>query len=340
MDSDPINQFFPDGEDVENLLYTTLNLEPTASSADITKAYRRLALVHHPDKHSSASDEKKQAEALKFQQVGYAYAVLKDETRRKRYDTTGRTNEGDFLTQGEEMGWEAYFAEVFDVVDRASLDEMKKSYQESSEERTDLLEAYRSSSGSLPTIMDHIPHSTFVDEARFISLINQAIKKGDIERTDLWVSSSGDKKASRQRKKEAEKEASEAEQHAKDIGVWDEFYGSGERKEKDNKGKAKRKASTTSGNNEEESSDLDALRALILKKNANRANDLIASLEAKYAPGGSADKAKKAKKGSKGKKEEIDEAEEEEEQTEQAQSRPTKRARAGTVSSKNKGRKT
>ena len=53
----------------------------------IRKAYRKLALKCHPDK---GGDEKQ------FQQVGYAYAVLSDEKRRKRFDDTGRTDESFF----------------------------------------------------------------------------------------------------------------------------------------------------------------------------------------------------------------------------------------------------
>lgn len=50
----------------------------------LQKAYRKLALIHHPDKHSSASEEKKEEESKVFQRVGFAYAVLRDEGRRKR----------------------------------------------------------------------------------------------------------------------------------------------------------------------------------------------------------------------------------------------------------------
>lgn len=112
---DPISQFFPDAEEGSVDLYAVLELtitSPNTSTSSpsheiitldaIKKAYRRLALLNHPDKHGTASEDEKRARSLKFQQVGFAYAVLSDEKRRKRYDATGRTDES-FL-EGESRG--------------------------------------------------------------------------------------------------------------------------------------------------------------------------------------------------------------------------------------------
>ncbi|KAJ3571887.1 hypothetical protein NP233_g3459 [Leucocoprinus birnbaumii] len=78
-DHDPISQFFPDQDSVD--LYEVLNLKSTATPDEIKKAYRRLALVYHPDKHATAGAEAKETASLKFQQVGFAYAVLSDEEK-------------------------------------------------------------------------------------------------------------------------------------------------------------------------------------------------------------------------------------------------------------------
>jgi DnaJ homolog subfamily C member 9 len=126
-DADPISQFFPGEEDVD--LYSVLGVESTASSDDIKKAYRRAALVHHPDKHATASEDARAAASLKFQQVGFAYAVLGDDKRRAKYDATGATAEGGFGLDAGEDGWEAYFEQMFEKVTRGKLDEMKKAYQ-------------------------------------------------------------------------------------------------------------------------------------------------------------------------------------------------------------------
>lgn len=123
---DPITQFFPDLDTVD--LYEVLSVPSDAKIDIIKKAYRRLALVYHPDKHATASDADKATASTKFQQVGFAYAVLSDEERRLRYDQTGRTDEGFELAAGDE-GWEAYFEAMFERVTRGKLDDMKKEYQ-------------------------------------------------------------------------------------------------------------------------------------------------------------------------------------------------------------------
>ena len=125
-DNDPITQFFPGEEDVD--LYNVLSLERNANLDAIKKAYRRLALVCHPDKHATGTDQAREDASTRFQQIGFAYAVLSDSKRKARYDSTGKTNEGIDLEPGE-GGWEAYFEDLFDRVTRGKLDEMKKEYQ-------------------------------------------------------------------------------------------------------------------------------------------------------------------------------------------------------------------
>jgi DnaJ family protein C protein 9 len=86
MDEDPINNFFtpPEVEDPK-LLYTVLSITSTASQEEIRKAYRKLALKYHPDKHTTKSDSEKESLGKEFQKVGFAYAVLSDEVKRKRW---------------------------------------------------------------------------------------------------------------------------------------------------------------------------------------------------------------------------------------------------------------
>ncbi len=306
-DQDPISQFFPDQESVD--LYEVLHLTDKATSDDIKKAYRRLALVYHPDKHASASDEARADASIKFQQIGFAYAVLSDEKRKDKYDKTGTTTEGFDLGAGE-AGWEAYFEDLFERVTRGKLDEMKKEYQGtyltsfhdcdhvfelsigSNEEAEDLKSAYLETKGSIGEIMTYIPHSTIDDEPRFIVAITELINKGELRKMKEWEKSIKDEKARLVRKKQSDKEAKEAEALAKELDVWDEFYGSGKSSERANKRKGKRKAE----NNEEEE-DTSALQALILKRKQTREqvwDDFTTGLTAKY--GGRESKGNKSKK--------------------------------------------
>ncbi|KAJ7155980.1 hypothetical protein C8R43DRAFT_1087356 [Mycena crocata] len=269
---DPITQFFPGEESVD--LYSVLSLTSETKFDDIKKAYRRLALMFHPDKQTTATELRKAEAATKFQQVGFAYAVLSDEKRRQRYDKTGKTDEGFDLGAGED-GWDAYFEELFDRVTRGKLDEMKKDYQGSAEEVEDLKSAYTETQGSIGDILTFIPHSTYDDEARFIVIISELIAKGDLPVLSVWEGSIKDEKSKLVRRKQGEKEAEEAEQMAKELGVWEEFYGSGKPSERKNRGKGK-------GKQDEEEEDHSALQALILKK--QKKNDsFFDSLAAKYA---------------------------------------------------------
>jgi molecular chaperone DnaJ len=65
--------------------YEVLGVGKNASPDEIKKAYRRLAVQHHPDR---GGDE------AKFREASEAYEVLKDESKRKRYDQFGHAGVG------------------------------------------------------------------------------------------------------------------------------------------------------------------------------------------------------------------------------------------------------
>lgn len=154
------------------------------------------------------------------------------------------------------------------------------SFAGSAEEVEDLKAAYVEHDGSIDTIMMHIPHSTFDDEARFIVTISDLIKKGELPKLKTWEKSIKDEKAKLVRKKQGKKEATEAEELAKDLGVWDEFYGNGKPVAKKSKGKGKEKKGAEE--EEEGEEDTSALQALILKKRKDM-DGFFDSLAAKYA---------------------------------------------------------
>lgn len=76
--------------------YKILGIDKRASDDEIKKAYRKRALVHHPDRHANANEEEKREQEKKFKEVGEAYAVLSDTTKRDRYDSGQDLDEQEF----------------------------------------------------------------------------------------------------------------------------------------------------------------------------------------------------------------------------------------------------
>ncbi|KAK7985447.1 J domain-containing protein C3E7.11c [Apiospora saccharicola] len=65
--------------------YDALGVQPTATDIEIKKAYRKLAIIHHPDKNPNDPTAHE-----KFQNIGEAYQVLSDKDLRAAYDKYGK----------------------------------------------------------------------------------------------------------------------------------------------------------------------------------------------------------------------------------------------------------
>lgn len=78
--------------------YKILGISRSATDDEIKKAYKKKALVHHPDRHANSSESDKKDNEKKFKDLGEAYAVLSDKTKRMRYDNgqDSQPTAGDF----------------------------------------------------------------------------------------------------------------------------------------------------------------------------------------------------------------------------------------------------
>lgn len=76
--------------------YTMLGVSKTASADEIKKAYRKLAMKHHPDRNKGNKGEEE-----KFKDISEAYAVLSDTEKRKQYDSFGSEGFQNKFTQDE-----------------------------------------------------------------------------------------------------------------------------------------------------------------------------------------------------------------------------------------------
>ena len=72
--------------------YEILEVNKNASEEEIKKSYKKLALAHHPDKNIGNPDS-----VEKFKEIGEAYGVLSDKSKRTQYDMVGSAEDfGDF----------------------------------------------------------------------------------------------------------------------------------------------------------------------------------------------------------------------------------------------------
>jgi molecular chaperone DnaJ len=62
-------------------LYAVLGVARSATSSELRRAYRRLALIHHPDRAGAAS-------APRFAQIADAYRILSNPLARSTYDAS------------------------------------------------------------------------------------------------------------------------------------------------------------------------------------------------------------------------------------------------------------
>src|ERR1700759_4386008 len=94
--------------------YKVLDVPKTANEAEIKKAYRRLAMKHHPDRNPDNPEAEH-----KFKEAKEAYEVLCDAQKRAIYDQFGHAGleggRGGGFSTGEAFG--DIFGEMFgDIV--------------------------------------------------------------------------------------------------------------------------------------------------------------------------------------------------------------------------------
>ncbi len=89
--------------------YEILGVEREAGADEIKKAYRKLALKHHPDKNQGDGDSEE-----KFKEINEAYSILCDEEKRAAYDRFGHEGMGAFSSGGGGgFGFSDIFSDFF-----------------------------------------------------------------------------------------------------------------------------------------------------------------------------------------------------------------------------------
>ncbi|RAK95068.1 DnaJ domain protein [Aspergillus ibericus CBS 121593] len=245
---------------IETDLYDILGVQEDATPDQIKTAYKKMALKHHPDK---VPQSQKEEANTKFQQIAFAYAVLSDEKRRKRYDRTGSTAVA--VYRDDDFNWVDFYREQFSAaIDENALDQIKKDYQGTEEEAKDVLAAYETHRGDLDKVYESVMLCNVIDDdERFRAIIDTAIAEGRTKEYKKYVEEPEKKR--QLRLKRAQKEAKEAEQLGKEI-----------------EGKKAGKKKNKGGKKDASTGDMNDLAALIRQRQASRADAFFEKMEEVY----------------------------------------------------------
>ncbi len=85
--------------------YEILEVQRGASDEDLKKAFRRLAMEHHPDRNGGCADSE-----TRFKELNEAYSVLSDPNKRAAYDRFGHAG-----VNGMGGGGGAQFNDIHDI---------------------------------------------------------------------------------------------------------------------------------------------------------------------------------------------------------------------------------
>lgn len=204
-------------EELESLfgaqgLYEVLNVGKTASESDIKRAYRRLSLKVHPDRVHG--DGEKERATKKFQALCKVYSILSNKELRAVYDETGEVGE-EIVEQ--ERDWLYYWRVMFPQITTEDISKFEKEYKGSDEELKDLKEAYVQYEGDMDKLLETVLCASVEDEERFRELLQDGIDNGELPQFDTFIKH--DRKKKKARKVKAKKEAAEAEELAKELGI-------------------------------------------------------------------------------------------------------------------------
>ena len=85
--------------------YEVLGVSRESSDEELKKAYRKLAMKHHPDRTQGDKESEE-----KFKELSEAYAVLSDSQKRANYDQFGHAAAGGGFSGSQDFGG---FGDVF-----------------------------------------------------------------------------------------------------------------------------------------------------------------------------------------------------------------------------------
>ncbi|XWS69316.1 hypothetical protein CRYUN_Cryun04dG0168800 [Craigia yunnanensis] len=120
--------------------YNVLGVKVDASTEDIKRAYRQLAMQWHPDRWTRTPSLLGEAKR-KFQQIQEAYSVLSDQRKRTLYDAGLYDPEDE-----EDEGFSDFLAEMISLMTQTRTEEKDCSLEELQKMLWDMAQGFQSPS--------------------------------------------------------------------------------------------------------------------------------------------------------------------------------------------------
>ena len=153
---------------ISQSLYDIFSVDKNASSQEIKKAYRRLALKLHPDhNHNSMTS------TAEFSYITLGYQILCDNEKRELYDDTGSIDEavdGSTSSESFDTAYD-YYRSLFPKFTIDDITSYQLKYINSSDELDDILDAWNKYH-KLELVIESVPFADSHQVQRYIDIIN------------------------------------------------------------------------------------------------------------------------------------------------------------------------
>ncbi|KAJ9150140.1 hypothetical protein NKR19_g5365 [Coniochaeta hoffmannii] len=194
--------------------YAGLELSQPATQTEIKKAYRRLAIIHHPDKKAPGQD----IDAAEFRKIQSAYEFLGDASRRAGYD---------LRYAGVQRNWDRYRQwQRAEEVKRARDEELKRAADKVTKARAEkevrdrlvdeiwrrAEKAWRQEEARKTRSEEQVRQARAEEKARRAAEAREVRRRRTEERTRRRAEEQTRKRAEEEARKKAEEEAREREE--------------------------------------------------------------------------------------------------------------------------------
>ncbi|XP_065156636.1 J domain-containing protein CG6693 [Atheta coriaria] len=179
--------------------YEILQIERSATPAQIKKGYHKASLLVHPDR---VPEHQKLDATEKFKIISKIHSVLSDKEKRSVYDESG-TFDDEFSDGVSE--WLNLYKSMFRDITVDVIDKYKADYLNSESELRDIKKAYVSTKGNMTEMHNRIPFLDCANEERIMNIVRNLIDEGEVEEYDGFFNEPKAKKLRRKKREESYK---------------------------------------------------------------------------------------------------------------------------------------